>query len=235
MNTNKELDFVKKKIIYSITKFTTLDYPNKLSCIVWFKSCNMRCLYCYNDDLVFAKEGSYSIDDVLNFLKKRVGLLDGVVLSGGEASLYDLELFCKKIKDMGFLIKLDTNGLNKKLIKSLISQKLIDYIALDFKAPKYKFYSITKNENYSNFIKTLEYLIKIDFDFEIRTTVHPELLNLFDINSMIYLLKSKNYKNSYYLQNFLATKSNIGNLEESSKNIDRKKLLNRGLNVIWRD
>ncbi len=235
MSINKELDLLNKKVVHSLTKFTSLDYANKLSCIVWFKSCNMRCLYCYNDDLVFAKEGNYSLNDVLSFLKTRLGLLDGVVLSGGEATLHELEFFCKKIKALGFLIKLDTNGLNSNLVKSLVQKELIDYIALDFKAPKYKFYEITKSYKYEDFLATLEYLIKIDFDFEVRTTIHADLINLFDLNSMIYLLKSKNYKKNYYLQSFLATKSNIANIKESSKTIDKKRVLRRGLNIYWRD
>ena len=118
-NIKKELNFVNNKIIYDITKFTTLDYKNHLSCIIWFIKCNMRCKYCYNNDLVFSSVGKYCFEEIIEFLKTRVGLLDAVVLSGGEASIHNLPLFCKKIKDLGLKIKLDTNGLNTNLIKEL--------------------------------------------------------------------------------------------------------------------
>ncbi|MDA3908813.1 MAG: 4Fe-4S cluster-binding domain-containing protein, partial [Sulfurimonas sp.] len=79
-----------KKLVYDVTKFTHVDYPEHLACIVWFSGCNMSCDYCYNKEIVFAKSGSYTIDDVLEFLKTRVNLLEAVVLSGGEASSHDL-------------------------------------------------------------------------------------------------------------------------------------------------
>ena len=98
MNINRENSSLSAEIIYDVTKFTHLDYPNHLSCIVWFSGCNMRCDYCYNKDIVFAKNGSYSYEDILEFLKTRVNLLDAVVLSGGEATSHELVEFCQAIK-----------------------------------------------------------------------------------------------------------------------------------------
>ena len=96
--------------IYAIQKFSTLDFPNKLSCILWFSGCNMRCPYCYNKDVVFG-EKLIEEEEVLKFLKKRIGLLDGVVFTGGEATLYkNIISFATTIKELGFDIKLDTNG-----------------------------------------------------------------------------------------------------------------------------
>lgn len=233
-NIKKELSFVNNKIIYDITKFTTLDYKNHLSCIIWFIKCNMRCKYCYNNDLVFSSVGKYCFEEIIEFLKTRVGLLDAVVLSGGEASIHNLPLFCKKIKDLGFKIKLDTNGLNTNLIKELIKENLLDYIALDFKSPKNKFKSITSSSSYEDFIETLKYLIKIDFSFEVRTTVQADLLNENDINEMINILFDLKYKNTYYLQNFLETSSNIGKLKES-KILFNKNLLSNKINLEWRN
>ncbi|MCJ8325632.1 MAG: anaerobic ribonucleoside-triphosphate reductase activating protein [Campylobacterales bacterium] len=221
-------------MIYDITKFTTLDYKNHLSCIIWFIKCNMRCKYCYNNDLVFSSVGKYCFEEIIEFLKTRVGLLDAVVLSGGEASIHNLPLFCKKIKDLGFKIKLDTNGLNTNLIKELIKENLLDYIALDFKSPKNKFKSITSSSSYEDFIETLKYLIKIDFSFEVRTTVQADLLNENDINEMINILFDLKYKNTYYLQNFLETSSNIGKLKES-KILFNKNLLSNKINLEWRN
>ncbi|WP_428022890.1 anaerobic ribonucleoside-triphosphate reductase activating protein [Arcobacter sp.] len=234
MSTNSELNLLNQKIIYDLTKFTTTDYIGHLSCIVWFKSCNLRCQYCYNDDIVFCKEGNYYINDILNFLKNRVGMLDSVVLSGGEATLYDLSDLCKKIKDLGFKIKLDTNGTNLKLIKKLISEKLLDFIAIDFKAPKYKYENITGVKKYDNFIQTIKYLIDINFDFELRTTINSLLLDEIDINNMINTINSLGYKNTYYLQNFIETPSNIGNIDKGN-DINKEKLVTNGLSIQWRN
>ncbi|MDR0762368.1 MAG: radical SAM protein, partial [Campylobacteraceae bacterium] len=98
------------KPIFDITPFTMLDYPEHLSCIVWFAGCNMRCSYCYNPHIVLG-EGNIGIDELLNFLRTRAGRLEGVVLSGGECTLYpELPKLCREIKELGFKIKLDTNG-----------------------------------------------------------------------------------------------------------------------------
>ena len=233
-NIKKELNSLKNKIIYDITKFTTLDYKNHLSCIIWFIKCNMRCKYCYNNDLVFANVGKYCFEEILGFLKTRIGLLDAVVLSGGEASIHNLSLFCKKIKDLGFKIKLDTNGLNPNLIEKLIKENLLDYISLDFKAPENKFKSISSSSSYEDFFDTLKYLIKIDFSFEVRTTIQADLLNENDINEIINILYDLKYKNTYYLQNFLETSSNIGKLKES-KNLFNKNFLSDKINLEWRN
>lgn len=223
-----------QRIVYNLTKFTTTDYVGHLSCVIWFIKCNFRCEYCYNDDLVYSKEGNYSLDECLEFLKTRVGLLDAVVLSGGEATVHKLVDFCKEIKKLGFKIKLDTNATNFKQIKELISLNLIDYMAIDFKATKDKFYEITKTNMYEDYIKTIEYLIKIDFDFEIRTTVHSQLLSSDDINKMIEILESLDYKNTYYLQNFLQTPTNIGDIKQNSI-FNKDDIKSKTLNICWRN
>ena len=126
-----------KKIVYSFTKFTTTDYQDEISCIVWHISCNLLCSYCYNDNIVFSKQGYYSHNDILDFLKSRVGLLSAVVLSGGEATMHNLEPFCKEVKKLGFKIKLDDSpedafGLS---LYEIISEKTKEYnypICFDF-------------------------------------------------------------------------------------------------------
>lgn len=223
-----------EKKIYDLTKFTTTDYEGQISCIIWFVSCNFRCLYCYNDNIVYTKEGKYSFKDVLDFLKTRVGLLDAVVLSGGEATIHNLIPFCKEIKNLGFKIKLDTNATNKKQIKELIDLKLIDYMAIDFKAPNYKFKDLTGTDFYEKFIDTIKYLIKVDFDFELRTTINTALIDESDINSMIETISSLGYKNTYYLQNFLETSSNIGNIQ-TSRPINKEKIKSNILNIQYRN
>lgn len=193
----------------------------------------MRCDYCYNKDIVFAKDGKYSYSDILDFLKTRVGLLEAVVLSGGESTSHELLPFCREIKKLGFKIKLDTNGTNFSTIKELLDANLLDYVALDYKAPKDKFTQITHSNKFYEFSKTLDYLIKTEIAFEARTTLHADLLDEEDINTIMQDLKKRGYTNTYYIQEFLDTGVNIGNLK-NPKNKINKALLQSDLEVIFR-
>ena len=222
-----------KKIIYNITSFTTTDYKDHLSCVVWFNSCNMRCQYCYNPDIVNSMSGLYTVEDLLLFLNKRVGLLDAVVLSGGEATIHDLIDICKDIKALGYKIKLDTNGSNPKQLEKLLKKNLLDFVALDFKAPKEKFKTITKSNLYDKFIQSLQLLVESEIKYEVRTTLHNDLLNEDDINEMQTILIENDYKESYYIQNFLEVE-NISNLKASNKIFDILKLNNK-LDIVWRN
>lgn len=233
MSINRENSLPNTKIIYDITKFTHLDFPDHLACIVWFGGCNMRCEYCYNKEIVFAKNGNYTPSDLINFLKTRIALLDGVVLSGGEATDYDLVPLCKEIKNLGFKIKLDTNGTNFQTLQVLCNLNLIDYIALDYKAPEYKFQQITKSSRFEQFSKSLNFLIESGIDFEVRTTVHADLLDEKDINFIIDDLKSRGYDKKYYLQNFLDTGENIGAIQASLKKLDSF-FLSKDLEIVFR-
>jgi len=191
-----------KKIVHSITAFTLLDYPDHTACILWFAGCNMKCSYCYNPEIVYGK-GSYSIPEIISFLEKRKGLLDAVVFSGGECLLYkeSLELMVL-IKRMGFLIKVDTNGSKPERLQEAIAIGLIDFVALDFKATKAKFREITEKNYYKHFLDCLSLLQMTQTPFEVRTTIHSELLEEEDLKEMIQVLKSKNYFGNYYLQPF---------------------------------
>lgn len=234
MNTNKELNFWNQKIVYDITKFTTTDYVGHLSCIIWFIGCNFRCLYCYNDNIVYTKLGKYDFKEIFQFLKSRVGLLDSVVLSGGEATIHNLIPLCKEIKELGFKIKLDTNGSNFEQIKKLVELNLIDYIAIDFKSPKDKFKDLVNSCVYDTIIKTIQYLISIDFDFELRTTVNTKLIDENDINSIINTIIDLGYKNSYYIQNFLQTSSNIGDIQRS-RDLNKDLIDSKSLVIQYRN
>ncbi|UCN00574.1 anaerobic ribonucleoside-triphosphate reductase activating protein [Sulfurimonas sp. SWIR-19] len=233
MSTDNANSLKSKKCIYDITKFTHLDYPDHLACIVWFGGCNMRCDFCYNKEIVFAKEGSYSMEDVLKFLQTRVSLLDAVVLSGGEASSYALTDFCKAIKKLGFSIKLDTNGTNPLHVKELLGLNLLDYVALDYKAPEYKFTPVTHSGKFHEFSQTLDLLIRSGIDFEVRTTLHTDLLTEDDINCILSDLKTRGYTNAYYIQEFVETKSTVGGVQKPSKPFN-KSLLRSNFPVIWR-
>jgi len=222
-----------EKVIYDLTTFTHLDYPDHLACIVWFSGCNMRCDYCYNSDIVFSKNGKYSYNYVLKFLKTRQNLLDGVVLSGGEATSHDLIEFCKEIKELGFNIKLDTNGTNPLHVEQLIKLNLLDFIALDYKAPKEKFTLITHSKKFDEFSQTLSLVINSKIKHEVRTTLHKDLLQVDDINKIIQDLKEKNYKYTYFIQEFLDTGSSIASLSNSTKKFDKGEL-SKDIQIVWR-
>jgi len=186
----------------------------------------MRCPYCYNADIVHG-EGKYSNSELLDFLRTRVNRLDSVVLSGGECTLCSniIEL-CEEIKELGFKIKVDTNGLNPDVMKELIELSLIDYVALDYKAPPKKFKEITKNSSIEKFYTTLDMLIDKKFPFETRTTVHTNLLNEDDINEIINDLTQRKYGGTYYLQNYLHVEDTMEKLPEFSKPLNPSLLAN---------
>lgn len=206
------------KPIYNITPFTLLDYPDKTACILWFVGCNMRCSYCYNPEIVFGK-GQRTYEEALKFLASRVSLLDAVVLSGGECTLHKgLPDLIKKIKALGFKIKIDTNGSNPDLIKSLLLDGLVDFVSLDFKAPQHKFKQITASHLFKKFNETLQFLIRFDFPFEVRTTLHSELITQSDVQEMFDYLCNMHYKGKYFLQNFIDAPETIGKPGASKKN-----------------
>ncbi len=189
--------------IYSVTPFTMLDFPGKPSCIIWFSGCNMRCAYCHNPQIVKSK-GRGDVAEIMHFLQKRQGLLEGVVLSGGEASIYPgLPDFIKHIKALGYQVKLDTNGLRPDIIYHLMQKRLLDYIALDYKAPPSKFKQVTGMDKYILFSKTLDLLCgQKDLNFEVRTTVHTDLMDEGDVSDIIRDLERRGYSGLHAIQNF---------------------------------
>jgi len=228
VNTKRELNLLRdvaiNKPIHSITKFTTLDYPHHLASIFWFAKCNMACPYCYNPQIV-RDTGTISTEEALEFLQSRKGRLDSVVLSGGECTLYPhLEAFCEAIKALDYKIKIDTNGSNPQLIARLIEKDLVDYIALDYKAPHYKYETLTHNHHFERFEQSLELLIKGHFPFEVRTTLHNDLLSPQDINSIIEDLHVKGYQGTYYLQNYLHVEPTLGETKMQQNKFDLSQL-----------
>lgn len=214
--------------VYNVTPFTMLDYPGHTACIIWLSGCNMRCPYCHNPQIVRGK-GTLGIQDALGFLKKRAGILDAVVLSGGEATLYpDLRQLVREIKNLGYLVKIDTNGTRPDVLIPLLNEKLIDYIALDYKAPFYKFEALTRMKRFTPFLQTLDALCHRETPFEIRTTVHSSLLNESDINAIMDDLTHRQYKGTYYIQNYvnngqktLLTLSPSEDIKRDELNLDR--------------
>ncbi|HMT53066.1 MAG TPA: anaerobic ribonucleoside-triphosphate reductase activating protein [Saprospiraceae bacterium] len=237
MNTNKEHIFKKslqKKLIYNLTPFTLLDYPDKTAIILWFAGCNMRCTYCYNPEIVTGK-GKYTFDDIKAFLASRKGFIDAIVLSGGECLLYDgVKDIIAAIKSMGFLVKIDTNGSRPDILQDLIKERLIDYVALDFKATKHKVSAITDADYYDEFIACMRIMLKSDIHYEVRTTVHSALLRAYDIRNMVNILSSIGYTGAYYLQHFRCAVQTIGNPGISAYDIELSTLSNDKIQIIER-
>ncbi|MBD3824040.1 MAG: anaerobic ribonucleoside-triphosphate reductase activating protein [Epsilonproteobacteria bacterium] len=201
--------------ICDITPFTLQDFEGLPACIVWFSGCNMRCAYCYNLSIVLDDHTHIEEQAVLDFLDSRRGLLEGVVLCGGEptryARLYEL---CRAIKSKGFAIKLDTNGSNPKMLQRLAP--LLDCVALDFKAPGSTFYSITHSHLFKSFEESFCFLLRRKIAFEVRTTYHSKLLSYDDLSQMCRFLAHHGYKAPFYIQNYRPqefTLRDIGNSE----------------------
>ena len=209
--------------IFSVTPFTMLDFPDRTACIVWFSGCNMRCGYCHNPQIVKGK-GRGTVEEVMAFLHKRQPLLDGVVLSGGEASAYPgLPDFIKKVKKLGYDVKLDTNGLRPDIIEDFLKQDFLDYIALDYKAPPEKFKKVTGVDKWSFFNQTIDLLCPQNkVPFEVRTTVHTGLMNEDDVNLIINDLDHRGYKQDYFVQNFCSDneRPTLGMLPDQNRVLD---------------
>lgn len=238
MSTKNEHSLLKdaaiNKPIHSITKFTTLDYPHHLASIFWFAKCNMACPYCYNPQIV-RDNGNITLDEALEFLQNRQGRLDSVVLSGGECTLYPhLEAFCEAIKALDYKIKIDTNGSNPELLRSLIENSLVDYIALDYKAPHYKYTELTHYRHFERFEQSLNLLIRSYLPFEVRTTLHSDLLTPADINAIIEDLQQKEYLGTYYLQNYLHVEETLGHIEPPKHRFDRNQIL-KSIPIVYRN
>ncbi|HEY4494749.1 MAG TPA: anaerobic ribonucleoside-triphosphate reductase activating protein [Candidatus Paceibacterota bacterium] len=182
-------------------KSTIIDYPGKIACIVYTIGCNFRCPYCHNPELVDETAREINVEEVMSFLKDRKNILDAVVITGGEPTMHDdLPIFIKKIKDIGYLVKLDTNGTRPAMVKKLIENKLVDYIAMDIKSPIGKYSLTVGRPVYEEAIRySIEMLISSKIDYEFRTTVVKSLLPKEDIEAIGKEIKGAK---KYYLQRF---------------------------------
>jgi len=196
-------------VIGGLQKLTLIDYPGEIAATIFTQGCNFRCHFCYNPLLVVPYKGSIqknhhsqiSEDDLFVFLKKRQDKLGAIVISGGEPTIHkDLPEFITKIKNLNYKVKLDTNGTNHKMLNNLIKNKLINYIAMDLKAPieKYKETTATKN-NLLNIKKSIKIIMSSNIPYEFRTTVAPKLLKSNDIHEMGKLIQGAD---NWYLQKF---------------------------------
>ena len=199
----------KSFIIGGFQKTSLLDYPGKIACIVFTQMCNFRCGYCHNPELNDIKKVNEEVIEVkafFEFLEKRKGKLDGVVITGGEPTLQKgLYRFIFEIKNMGFDVKLDSNGSNPELLKNLIDDKLVDYIAMDIKAPMDKYHEVIKTKiPLDNIYQSIRILLENKVDYEFRTTVVKEQLNFEDFEKIGDMIKGAK---KYYLQKFVPSKT----------------------------
>lgn len=189
-------------IISGFQKLTLLDYPNKLASIVFTQGCNFKCAYCQNSDLLGIKtEGIISEKEIFDYLEKRKKVLDGVVITGGEPTIQpNLTLFIQRVKDLGLKVKLDTNGSNPEIIKKLLKDDLVDYIAMDIKTDFDKYEDIIKiNWNMETIKKSIKLIKESTIEHEFRTTINKNDHTLKDLKRICeYLGPDENY----YIQNF---------------------------------
>lgn len=207
--------------IGGLQKLTLIDYPGKLACTVFLVGCNFRCPWCYSSELVLPEkieaQPKISQKEFFNFLKERKGLIEGVVICGGEPTINkELPQFCKKIKKLGYAIKLDTNGSNPKMLKDLIDKKLLDYVAMDIKVPlgakiqnsKCKMKNYDKATGVKVDLKKIKRSIEIiknsGLDYEFRTTLIPQIHTKEDI---LRIAREISPAKRYYLQNFRPEKT----------------------------
>ena len=184
-----------------------VDWDSKISSVIFLPNCDFRCPFCHNLNLVFSPEKLDTIpfEHVENQLERQRGWIDGVCITGGEPTLHsNLPELCSRLKKMGFLVKLDTNGSNPAMIKELMDKKLVDYIAMDIKAPltaeKYsKATGVNAEKLLENVKKSIETLLGSSMDYEFRTTVVPTLHNLDGIKQICRSLKGCK---KYVLQKF---------------------------------
>ena len=196
--------------ISGIQKMTLLDYPGKCACTVFLAGCNLRCPFCHNASLVLTSpEPAMTEEEFFAFLKKRKGLLDGVCITGGEPTLRkDLPDFIRKIKEMGYLVKLDTNGSNPGMLGKLLEEKLLDYVAMDIKNCPDRYAATCGNVDILPQVEQCLTLLRdSNVEYELRTTcVKP----FHDTQAMEAIGKWLSGTQNYYLQAFVDSGDLVG-------------------------
>ena len=174
--------------IGGLLKFTLIDFPGRPAAVIFTQGCNFRCRYCHNPELVYPHMFTEPVaeEEIDAFLKRRQGTLEGVVVSGGEPTLFDdLPQFLSKLKSMGYAVKLDTNGTRPDMLKEIIDNKLVDFIAMDLKAPLEKYALITGVDfNMSIIQQSMDLIRSAGIGYEFRTTYDKEVLTDADIEAI---------------------------------------------------
>lgn len=192
-------------VIQGLQKLTLLDYPGKVACTIFTAGCNFRCPFCHNASLVVDtyKNEEIKLEDIFAFLKKRMGVLDGVCVTGGEPLIQsDIEPFLRRIKEMGYAVKLDTNGSFPDKLRKLVDEKLVDYVAMDIKNSQESYGKTIGIQDYDirNIHRSVQYLLSDAVPYEFRTTVVLEFHQRSDFESIGRWIKGAK---RYYLQQFV--------------------------------
>jgi len=206
--------------IAGLVKQSFIDYPDKMACVIFTQGCNFRCGYCHNPSLVlpklFAKNQLISEEEILKYLNTRRGWLEGVVITGGEPTIYgDLPDFIQKIKQLGYAVKLDSNGSNPKMLEKLLADKLLDFIAMDIKSnPDAESYSqiIGKDATHlmPNIWRSIKLIQNSGIGYQFRTTIIPHLHPIGITDDIIRFL---NYDNNFVRQEYRDGDTVAKNLE----------------------
>ena len=198
--------------IQGFQKLTLLDYPGKMACTLFTAGCNMRCPFCHNSRLVInpSQQAEFSEEEILGYLKKRQGILDGVAITGGEPLMQkDIDTFIEKIKALGYPVKLDTNGTYPEKLKDLVNRGLVDYVAMDVKNSP-ELYPETvgiSNFDLTKINESIEFLLEGKVDYEFRTTVVRELHSVFSVEGIGKMIKGAK---RHYIQAFIDSGELIG-------------------------
>lgn len=188
---------------YGLQKTTLLDYPGLVAATIFTGGCNFKCPYCHNYSLISPtiSNSIYSEDEILSFLKHRSGILKGVCITGGEPTLHnELPIFIKKVKSLSLKVKLDTNGSNPTMLKNLVNNNWIDYVAMDIKTSPNKYSQITNNPSVlSSVLESVQFLKDSTIPYEFRTTIVKELHSDDEILKIGHWLKGCN---QYFLQTY---------------------------------
>ncbi len=188
-------------ILGGLQKFSLADYPGKTCAILFTRGCNMRCPYCHNPELVWPERyaPALALEEVLAFLETRRGLLEAVTVTGGEPCLQaDLPELLARLKEMGFAVKLDSNGSFPEVLRKVIADKLVDYVAMDVKAPPAKYALVSGVALDVELIQSsIALLLEGRVEYEFRTTVDRELLDEADLLSIGETIRGAR---CYYLQ-----------------------------------
>lgn len=220
-------------MIQGLQKLTLLDYPGKVACTLFTAGCNFRCPFCHNASLVthIHKENSIPEEEIFDFLEKRRRVLDGVCITGGEPLLWpDIEEFIEKIKNMGYLVKLDTNGSNNLLLKRLAEKELLDYVAMDIKNAPNKYGMTIGIEGFhlENVLQSVDFLLSGAVPYEFRTTVVREFHKREDFEAIGRWIKGAD---QYFLQGF----QDSGDLIQPGLRGYTKEILEQALEIVRRD
>ena len=198
-------------IFNGFQKMTLLDFPGKVACTLFAGGCNLRCPFCHNASLVLGRFAeSHTEEEILSYLKKRKGLLDGVCITGGEPLMRpDIKDFIYKVKELGYAVKLDTNGCYPERLKELINEGLVSYVAMDVKNCMEKYGETVGIDGFDTapVEESIDFLISSGIDFEFRTTVASPLHTTEDIEALAKRIKGTK---KYFLQNFVDSGDLIG-------------------------